>query len=292
MRRSRSSMRFTFYFPSWFLARAVSASAAYSPHSGPEFLLRVPKIIPPRSNIFHFAETGNIEGIEDIFERGLASVHDVDKSGSTVLHFALNTSQYPVCKLLLDAGADPETEGPQDRKPVDIVWDSILAKYETGERASHIASLFRNDDHIESRGFSLLHKCVLEILQLNLEQVLKASTAKIDGADADGRTSLIWAAIRGDEKDVGLLLKSGADPSICDSLRKAPLHHARNAACTKLLLGARNNLGLRDVYGRQLRMRLVEGRVTKNVRWSFFKLELIQCCGQLKSHSFKLPRAI
>ena len=91
-RRSRSSMRFTFYFPSWFLARAVLANAAYSPHSGPEFLLRVPKIIPPRSDIFHFAETGNLQGIQNLFERGLASVHDLDMSGSTVLHFALNTS--------------------------------------------------------------------------------------------------------------------------------------------------------------------------------------------------------
>ena len=155
-----------------------------------------------------------------------------------------------MCKLLLDAGADPETEGPQDRKPVDIVWDSILGKHETGERASDIASLFRNDDHIESRGFSLLHKCVLEILQVNLEQLLTASTAGIDDVDADGRTSLIWAAIRGDEKNLDLLLKFGADPSISDNLRKAPLHHARNAACTRLLLSARNNLGLRDVYGR------------------------------------------
>ena len=249
-RRSRSSMRFTFYFPSWFLARAVKANAAYSSHSGPEFLLRVPKIIPPRSDIFHFAETGNLQGIQDLFERGLASIYDLDMSGSTILHFALNTSQYPVCKLLLDEGADPETEGPQDRRPVDIVWDTILAKYETGERASHIASLFRNDDHIESRGFSLLHKCVLEVLPLNLEQLLTASTAGIDDVDADGRTSLMWAVIRGDEKNLELLLNFGADPSICDKLRKAPLHHARNAACTRLLLSARNNLGQRDAYGR------------------------------------------
>lgn len=171
-------------------------------------------------------------------------------SGSTVLHFALNTSQYQVCKLLLDAGADPETEGPQDRKPVDIAWASILAKHETGKRATDTASLFRNDDHIESRGFSLLHKCILEILRLNLEQLLKASTAEIDDVDADGRTSLIWAAIRGDEVNVGLLLKFGADPNKCDRLRKSPLHHARNAACTKLLLEAKKNVGLRDVYGR------------------------------------------
>ena len=205
---------------------------------------------PPRSDIFHFAETGNLQGIQDLFECGLASVHDIDMSGSTILHFALNTSQYPVCKLLLEEGADPETEGPQDRRPVDIVWDTILAKYETGERASHIASLFRNDDHIESRGFSLLHKCVLEVLPLNLEHFLTASTAGIDDVDADGRTSLIWAAIRGDEKNLDLLLKFGADPSICDKLRKAPLHHARNAACTRLLLSARNDLGQRDAYGR------------------------------------------
>lgn len=63
-------------------------------------------------------------------------------------------------------------------------------------------------------GFSLLRKCVLEILLLNLKKILTASTAGIDGIDADGRTSLIWAAIRGDEKNLDLPLKFGADPSI------------------------------------------------------------------------------
>lgn len=66
-RRSRSSMRFTLYFPSWFFARAVLANAADSPNSGPEFLLRVPKIIPPRSDIFHFAETRRLQGIQRSF---------------------------------------------------------------------------------------------------------------------------------------------------------------------------------------------------------------------------------
>ena len=102
----------------------------------------------------------------------------------------------------------------------------------------------------ESRGFSLLHKCVLEILPLNLEQFLTASTTKPDNIDADGRTSLIWAATRGDEKNLDLLLKNGADPSICDNLRKIPLQHARSAACTRLLLSVRNNLGQWDAYGR------------------------------------------
>lgn len=141
---------------------------------------------------------------------------------------------------------------PQDRETGRrrLGYPQFWQSFETGRTGeSHCQSVPQTTTMLSLGGFSLLRKCVLEILLLILEQILGASSAEIDGIDADGRTSLIWAAIRGDEKNLDLLLEFGADPSICDKLRKAPLHHTRNVACTRLFLSARNNLGQRDAYG-------------------------------------------
>jgi hypothetical protein len=54
------------------------------------------------------------------------------------------------------------------RKPVDIAWDSILARFETGGNADLLASAFKTEDHIESRNFSIIHKTILGLLQLEL----------------------------------------------------------------------------------------------------------------------------
>lgn len=106
---------------------------------------------------------------------------------------------------------------------------------------------------------------MLEILLLILEQILGASTAGIDDIEADGRTSLIWAAIRGDEKNLNLLLEFGADPSI--SLYT--MHEMSHVPGYFLAPGTTWANGMPT--DAQLSTPLVGGRATKNVRWSFSK---------------------
>ena len=91
-RRSKSSMRINYYFPSWFLMRVVSIMAAYS-NQGPEMLLRVKRLCPANAEIFSFACLGNVEGIKYLFENGLASPHDVEYgTGISALYASLPPS--------------------------------------------------------------------------------------------------------------------------------------------------------------------------------------------------------
>ena len=75
--------------------------------------------------------------------------------------------------------------------------------------------IFPDSDAAERRHFSLLHKVVLGICPLKLSTILpNMSCAEINANDIDGRTALWWAASRGADDIVGLLLHYGADPNL------------------------------------------------------------------------------
>lgn len=61
---------------------------------------------------------------------------------------------------------------------------------------------------------------------------LEQSTATIDATDAEGRTALSWAAMRGSLDDVRILLEFGADPNLACPKRQAPLHWATQTYAT------------------------------------------------------------
>ena len=129
-RRRLPSMRLSYFFPTWFWARMLTVTMMYSPRDGLELhRLRVPRIIPPDSTVFRYAEHGDINGIKSLLTNGLASPYDLDQDGFSVtwvrgafmyLHFvdidlidhkrALDTPTpglVDICRLLLQEGADP-----------------------------------------------------------------------------------------------------------------------------------------------------------------------------------------
>ena len=61
-----------------------------------------------------------------------------------------------------------------------------------------------------------MHKIVLGLSLLSLEEELIHHPEDIDTMDALGRTPLVWAAARGDAHNVALLLGAGADPNAMD----------------------------------------------------------------------------
>ena len=75
--------------------------------------------------------------------------------------------------------------------------------------------IFLDSDAVEKQHFSLLHKVVLGICPLKLSTILpNMSCAEINANDIDGRTALWWAASRGADDTVDLLLHYGADPNL------------------------------------------------------------------------------
>ena len=100
-----------------------------------------------------------------------------------------------------------------------------------------------SDDDLEEREFSKLHRIVLGIASLDLSAELATYYTEIDYVDSEGFTPLIWAARRGDNIAVDLLLKAGANPNIHTSLGDTALEFAARSSlvCVRMLLEAGAN---------------------------------------------------
>ncbi len=87
-RRSRSSnVKISYRFPSWLLDRILISVLASESWNSPQISLMAPRIISIYSDVFHYAHSGNVNGLVMLFESGLASPHDVSAEwGDTPLH--------------------------------------------------------------------------------------------------------------------------------------------------------------------------------------------------------------
>lgn len=102
-------------------------------------------------------------------------------------------------------------------------------------------SCIANPDWVEEQNFPLLHRIVLGLHGKDLKNALIEDPGAIDNEDAMGRTALNWAAARGDDRSVTLLLSYGADPNILDCQYSGPLSYAaekNHTVCVRLLLEA------------------------------------------------------
>lgn len=87
--------------------------------------------------------------------------------------------------------------------------------------------MFDDDDHLESRAFPPLHKIILGLSSsVALRDYLELDSSAIDQRDTDGYTALIWAAARGDDSAVSVLLSFGADPNLANNRKQTALHMA------------------------------------------------------------------
>ena len=65
-----------------------------TPLTGPVASLKVQRTVPGSADIFTFTKLGDVDGIRTLFEKGLASPHDVQfDSGITPLHVGISSQQ-------------------------------------------------------------------------------------------------------------------------------------------------------------------------------------------------------
>ena len=108
-----------------------------------------------------------------------------------------------------------------------------------------LSCIIQGSDFIDDQGYTQIHRVVLGFSMTRLEDTISMHPENINAIDARGRTPLSWAASRGDEHAVSLLLNAGADPNTCDNYGDGVITHAaendRNV-CVRLLLEANAEL--------------------------------------------------
>lgn len=117
----------------------------------------------------------------------------------------------------------------------------------TPEYQIHILlEAFPNKDISVERGkLNQIYRIVLQLLQFDLKTETLHNHSQLGQPDSDGRTSLHWAAVRGDSQAVRILLNYGASPNTLDRISQGPLRSSMKAdepECMKLLIDAGANV--------------------------------------------------
>ena len=235
-----------YWFPmGLFWSQIVRLQVGYEPNIGPQLQLSVLHRVPDSAACIDFALKGNIDGLKDLFRRGLASPRDVSSTrGYTILRWAMYAKQYQTCRFLMHQGADPDYRpiSPYDNSPRNKANDFILQ----GGLSTEAEEIYRQigtdyEDYIDGQRFTMLHKVVLGLSFQSLEDMILQYPEDIDTPDAMDRTPLSWAACRGAERATVLLLANGADPNTVDVQLAGPVSNASDrghTACVRLLLEA------------------------------------------------------
>ena len=135
------------------------------------------------------------------------------------------------------------------------MWRLILGSRDSS-RSSYIERLHeyvQDQSQLTCFGFPELLRAYLGISGKTFRSIIVGtSRSEIDSVDSGGRTTLSWAAQRGDHSAVKQLLSYGADPNHADACGLAPLYWsviAKTVTCTQILLAAKANVNAKDIYG-------------------------------------------
>jgi len=112
--------------------------------------------------------------------------------------------------------------------------------------------LFGDRECLEEMGFTTIHRIILGLKQLSLEDYISQNAECINATDSHGRTALSWAAQRGMVGAVETLLRFGANPNLCTTRGHSPLMYAaeaREPGCLRPLLDHGADVTQCDIEG-------------------------------------------
>ena len=223
------SLRVSYRFPPWFFQRAIHTLISNGHVSGPQLNLACTRVVARDSKIFSLARRGDIAGVQDLFEKGLASPFDASAvGGHTALHLAILRLHFELCKFLLTQGARPDIQASNGLSSADYAYHDFYALNWDEPTRERVQALVNKDSWVEEQQFTVLHRVILglEGSNLSLADKLSITTKDINVPDSTGRTPISWAAHLGNEDAVSNLLAHGANPNkdSCDGT--SALHFA------------------------------------------------------------------
>lgn len=128
-----------------------------------------------------------------------------------------------------------------DNSPRNKAHDFLLQGGLTQHAEEVLRELTQGSDFIDDQDYTPLHKAILGLSFTSVEDAIQQNPDDVDTADSIGRTPLSWAAARGDERAIAMLLGYGASPNSMDVQVSTPLDYAADrgyAECCRLLLEA------------------------------------------------------
>ncbi|KAI1153406.1 ankyrin repeat-containing domain protein [Nemania diffusa] len=233
-----------YWFPmGLFWSMIVQFNLSYQANVGPQFELKTLRRVPDSATCVNYAVRGNIEGLKGLFRRGAASPRDVsDTRGYSLLRWALYANQFETVRFLALQGADPDyrPKATTDLSPRTKANDLLLQGVSKAVEDA-LMSLSGGSDWADEQEFTTLHRIVTGLSSKDLETELQEHLEDIDKQDGLGRSAISWAAARGNEEHVALLLSYGANPNILDVQLSGPVTYSADrshSVCTRLLLDA------------------------------------------------------
>ncbi|KAF2245542.1 hypothetical protein BU26DRAFT_71007 [Trematosphaeria pertusa] len=85
-RSGPSSLQFTYFAPAWTLLRSFNFYVKAQCLRGPDFNIRMPRVIPYHTDVWAVIELGKLLTLKEMIERGATSPFDVNPSGKSLLH--------------------------------------------------------------------------------------------------------------------------------------------------------------------------------------------------------------
>ncbi|MCJ1456869.1 hypothetical protein MMC28_007235 [Mycoblastus sanguinarius] len=245
-----------YWFPLGFVwSKILRLQLTYQPHIGPQFELSTLRRVPDSAQCVNFALNGNIDGLKDLFKKGLASPRDVSTTrGYSVLRWAMYGKQYQTCKFLFNAGADPDYRpiAASDNSPRNKAHQFLLMGGLSDDDVEALRCLTRGDDFVGEQNYTTLHRIILGLSMANLEEEICLHPEDVNTSDVMGRTPLAWAACRGDDRAIVTLLSHGAEVNTLDIQRSGVVGHAADRSyvtCVRLLLEAGADPDIASAHG-------------------------------------------
>ena len=246
-----SSAVMIYQLPNFLMKRYITITLRLAALDGPQFSLRMPRIVEGSHLLWIHAATNNLTGIQKMFSDGTASPYDLDPQGSNALSFAVVHNDLKLVQFLLEQKAECNRPNQEGRTAAEFLWMRALAGHLGSEGICKVEILLQDSDFVLARGFTIIHKIVLGIVCRDLASELEMGTEAIDLVDVRGRTPLAWAVVRNDYNAVKTLLYYRANPNIQDHWYHTALDFVQSIAVCRLLLDAGIDINVRTILRRR-----------------------------------------